>query len=58
MPLCWNLQTLMIVPVLVGKLLENNLITEEQANQIICAIFNDNYLGEYSEGDVLIHTCM
>lgn len=28
-----------IVPVLVGKLLENNLITEEQANQIICAIF-------------------
>lgn len=31
-----------IVPVLVGKLLENNLITEEQANQIICAIFNDN----------------
>ena len=40
-----------IVPVLVGKLLENNLITEEQANQII-------YLGEYSEGDVLIHTCM
>lgn len=38
-----------IVPVLVGKLLENNLITEEQANQIICAIFNDNYLGEYSE---------
>lgn len=35
-----------IVPVLVGKLLENNLITEEQANQIICAIFNDNYLGE------------
>ena len=47
-----------IVPVLVGKLLENNLISEEQANQIICAIFNDNYLGEYSEGDVLIHTCM
>lgn len=42
-----------IVPVLVGKLLENNLITEEQADQIICAIFNDNYLGEYSEGDVL-----
>lgn len=39
-----------IVPVLVGKLLENK--------QIICAIFNDNYLGEYSEGDVLIHTCM
>lgn len=37
-----------IVPVLVGKLLENNLITEEQANQIICAIFNDNYLGEYN----------
>lgn len=35
-----------IVPVLVGKLLENNLITEEQANQIICAIFNDNYLGD------------
>lgn len=31
-----------IVPVLVGKLLENNLITEEQADQIICAIFNDN----------------
>lgn len=31
-----------IVPVLVDKLLENNLITEEQANQIICAIFNDN----------------
>ena len=31
-----------IVPVLVGKLLENNLITEEQAGQIICAIFNDN----------------
>lgn len=30
-----------IVPVLVGKLLENNLITEEQANQIICAIFNE-----------------
>lgn len=29
-----------IVPVLVGKLLENNLITEEQADQIICAIFN------------------
>lgn len=27
-----------IVPVLVGKLLENNLITD----QIICAIFNDN----------------
>lgn len=27
-----------IVPVLVGKLLENNLITEEQADQIICAI--------------------
>ena len=24
----------------------------------ICAIFNDNYLGEYSEGDVLVHTCM
>lgn len=24
-----------IVPVLVGKLLENNLITEEQANQMI-----------------------
>lgn len=46
------------VPVLVGKLLENNLITEEQANQIICAIFNDNYLGEYGEGDVLVHTCM
>lgn len=44
-----------IVPVLVGKLLENNLIT---ADQIICAIFNDNYLGEYSEGDVLVHTCM
>lgn len=42
-----------IVPVLVGKLLENNLITEEQANQIICAIFNDNYLGEYSEGQGL-----
>lgn len=40
-----------IVPVLVGKLLENNLITEKQANQIICAIFNDNYLGEYSEGN-------
>lgn len=39
-----------IVPVLVDKLLENNLITEEQADQIICAIFNDNYLGEYSEG--------
>lgn len=47
-----------IVPVLVGKLLENNLITEKQANQTICAIFNDNYLGEYSEGDVLVHTCM
>lgn len=31
-----------IVPVLVDKLLENNLITEEQADQIICAIFNDN----------------
>lgn len=31
-----------IVPVLVGKLLENNLITEKQADQIICAIFNDN----------------
>ena len=41
-----------IVPVLVGKLLENNLITEKQADQIICAIFNDNYLGEYGEGDV------
>lgn len=47
-----------IVPVLVGKLLENNLITEKQADQIIRAIFNDNYLGEYSEGDVLVHTCM
>ena len=41
-----------IIPVLVGKLLENNLITEEQADQIICAIFNDNCLGEYGEGDV------
>lgn len=41
-----------IVPVLVGKLLENNLITEKQADQIICAIFNDNCLGEYGEGDV------
>lgn len=29
------------------------MITEEQANQIICAIFNDNYLGEYGEGDVV-----
>lgn len=47
-----------IVPVLLDMLLEHNLITEEQANQIICAIFNDNYLGEYSEGDVLVHTCM
>lgn len=47
-----------IVPVLVGKLLENNLITEEQADQIICATFNDNCLGEYGEGDVLVHTCM
>lgn len=42
-----------IVPVLVDKLLENNLITEEQADQIICAIFNDNCLGEYGEEDVL-----
>lgn len=41
-----------IIPVLVGKLLENNLITEKQADQIICAIFNDNCLGEYGEGDV------
>ena len=41
-----------IVPVLVGKLLENNLITEKQADQIICAIFNDNCLGEYGERDV------
>lgn len=47
-----------IVPVLVGKLLENKLITEKQADQIIRAIFNDNYLGEYGEGDVLVHTCM
>ena len=40
-----------IVPVLVGKLLENNLITEEQADQIICAIFNDNdRLNEISNG--------
>lgn len=29
-----------IVPVLVGKLLENNLI--QRNKQIICAIFNDN----------------
>ena len=41
-----------IIPVLVGKLLENNLITEKQADQIIRAIFNDNCLGEYGERDV------
>ena len=41
-----------------GKRLINVDEVEEQANQIICAIFNDNYLGEYSEGDVLVHTCM
>lgn len=28
------------------------MITEKQADQIICAIFNDNCLGEYGEGDV------
>lgn len=49
-----------IVPILLDTLLEHNLITEEQVDQIMQAIFKGyNYLGEYSEGDdegVLVHT--
>ena len=50
-----------IVPVLLDMLLEHNLITEEQVDQIMQAIFKGyNYLGEYSEDDegMLVHTCM
>lgn len=51
-----------IVPVLLDMLLEHDLITEEQVDQIMQAIFKGyNYLGEYSEGDdeeILVHTCV
>lgn len=41
-----------IVPILLDMLLEHNLITEAQADQVMQAIFKGyNYLGEYSEGD-------
>lgn len=45
-----------IIPVLVDKLLENNLITEEQADQIICAIFKGTvtpwHIGYNKNGDL------
>lgn len=51
-----------IVPVLLDMLLEHNLITEEQVDQIMQAIFKDYpYLGEYNERDdegILVHTCV
>lgn len=51
-----------IVPVLLDMLLEHDLITEEQVDQIMQAIFKDYpCLGEYSEGDdegILVHTCV
>lgn len=50
-----------IVPILLDMLLEHNLITEAQADQVMQAIFKGyNYLGEYSEGDegILMHTCV
>lgn len=40
-----------IVPVLVGKLLENNLITEEQANQIICDFSSSRGVFLFSDVD-------